>query len=173
MESTTTLWSRLHGTKESVYLRKCYNRSRQLFFLFIGREPTTWPAKNCLQIMVCLCAISSSNCVWLQIIFCSCVNETTLFSFLRSLLSKNGRWLPFYEFIHWKETRIRMIKQCWTRLSQNIVIFHCLAGQLLRETIDVLATDKSRYFAQPRRKIVSYHEVAQETGSKFVAEKVP
>ena len=53
------------------------------------------------------------------------------------------------------------------------MIFHCLAGQLLRETIDVLATDKSRYFARPRRKSVSYHEVAQETGSKFVAEKVP
>ena len=26
----------------------------------------------------------SSNCVWLQIIFCSCVNETTFFSFFRS-----------------------------------------------------------------------------------------
>ena len=48
----------------------------KFFFLFIGREPTTWPANNCLQIMVCSCAMSS-NCVWLQIIFCSCVNETT------------------------------------------------------------------------------------------------
>ena len=44
--------------------------------LFIGRKSTTWPANNCLQIMVCSCAMSS-NCVWLQIIFCSCVNETT------------------------------------------------------------------------------------------------
>ena len=25
------------------------------FFLFIGREPTMWPANNCLQIMVCSC----------------------------------------------------------------------------------------------------------------------
>ena len=41
----------------------------KFFFLFIGREPTTWPANNCLQIMVCSCAMSS-NCVWLQIIFC-------------------------------------------------------------------------------------------------------
>ena len=47
------------------------------FFLFIGREPTTWPANNCLQIMVCSCAMSF-NCFWLQILFCSCVNETTL-----------------------------------------------------------------------------------------------
>ena len=28
-----------------------------------------WPANNCLQIMVCSCAMSC-NCVWLQIIFC-------------------------------------------------------------------------------------------------------
>ena len=28
--------------------------------------------------------------VWLQIIFCSCVNETTLFSFLRTLMLENG-----------------------------------------------------------------------------------
>ena len=30
----------------------------------------------------------SSNCVWLQIIFCSCVNETTFFSFFRSFCVK-------------------------------------------------------------------------------------
>ena len=34
----------------------------------------------------------SSNCVWLQIIFFSCVSETTLFSFLWSLLRENGRF---------------------------------------------------------------------------------
>ena len=33
--------------------------------------------------------------VWLQIIFCSCVKETVLFSFLRSLLRENGRSLRF------------------------------------------------------------------------------
>ena len=53
-----------------------FHHSMQIF-LFIGRKPTTWPANNCLQIMVCS---------WLQIIFCSCTNETALFSFLRSLL---------------------------------------------------------------------------------------
>ena len=70
------------------------------FFLFIGLEPTAWPANNCLQIMVCSCA-TSSNCVWLsiwlQIIFCSCANESTLFSFLWSwrYLSKNllSNWM--------------------------------------------------------------------------------
>ena len=46
--------------------------------------------------MVCLCALFSNCvwlCVWLQMIFCSCVNETTLFSLLRSLLRENGRSL--------------------------------------------------------------------------------
>ena len=81
------------------------------FFLFIGREPTTWPSNNCVQIMVCSCGMSF-NCFWLQILFCSCVNETTL-----------------------------------VRLSQNIVI--C-------QLFDLLATDKSRYFAQPRPIIANY-----------------
>ena len=66
----------------------------KLFLLFIGREPTTWPANNCVQIMVCSCAMLS-NCVWLQIIFCSCVKETVLFFFLRSLLRENCRSLRF------------------------------------------------------------------------------
>ena len=47
------------------------------FFRFIGREPTTWPANNCLQIMVCSCVVLS-KCDLLQIIFCSCVVVTTL-----------------------------------------------------------------------------------------------
>ena len=66
----------------------------KFFFLFIGREPTTWPANNCLQIMVCSC-VMPSNCVWLQIIFCTCIKETVLFSFLLSFLRENGRLLRF------------------------------------------------------------------------------
>ena len=68
--------------------------SKQLFISFTGQEPTTWPANNCLQIIVCSCTMLS-NCVWLQIIFCTCVKETVLFSFLRSLLRENGRSLCF------------------------------------------------------------------------------
>ena len=41
--------------------------SRYFSFHFIGRELTTWPANNCLQ-----------KGVLLQMIFCSCVTETTL-----------------------------------------------------------------------------------------------
>ena len=81
----------------------------------MARESTTWPENNCLQIMVCSCAMSS-NFVWLQIpvIFCSCVNETTLFSFLRLLLCESDRALhfPMKIFIR-KKSKLgdRMIKQ--------------------------------------------------------------
>ena len=33
----------------------------KVFFLYIGREPTTGPANNCLQIMVCSCAMPSTE----------------------------------------------------------------------------------------------------------------
>ena len=66
--------------------------SLQIFLRIIGRQPTAWPANNCLQIMVCSCAMSS-NFVSLPIIFYICVNETTLFSFLQSLLIVAGRSL--------------------------------------------------------------------------------
>ena len=74
------------------------------FFLFIGREPNTWPTNNLLQIMVCSCAMSF-NSFWQQILFCSCVNESTLFSFLRSLLRENGRSLCFLKIFLKKQTR--------------------------------------------------------------------
>ena len=76
----------------------------KFFFLFIGRQPTTWPVNNCLQIMVCSCAMPS-NSAWLQITFCSCVKETVLFSFLRSLLRENGRSLRFPRIFIKKQTR--------------------------------------------------------------------
>ena len=84
-------------------LINCIIIRSKFFFLFIGRERTMWPANNCLQIMVCSCAMPS-NCVWLQIIFCTCVMETVLFSFLRSLLRENGRSLCFPRIFIKKQT---------------------------------------------------------------------
>ena len=69
---------------------------------------STWPANNCLQIMVCSCAMSS-NCVWLQIIFCSCVNETTRD---RSCVKK-GRSLRF--------PKIFIKKQTWWSNDKTII----------------------------------------------------
>ena len=102
--------------------------SKQIFSLCIGWQPTTWPANNCLQIKVCSCAIMSSYCVWLQIIFCSCMKETWPFSLFcgRSFvkMAASRRYLSKNKLGHW------MIKQYWTWLSKNIMICQCLADQL-------------------------------------------
>ena len=59
-----------------------------------------------LQITACkLWCAHAFNCFWLQILFCSCVNETTLFSFLRLLLHENGRLLRFPKIFLKKQTR--------------------------------------------------------------------
>ena len=111
--------------------------------------------------MVCPCAMPS-NSVWLQIIFCSCVKETVLFSFLRSLLRENGRSHRFPRiFIKRNKLGDRMIKQLlnsviakYRDLSVSRRSIICLSLRL-RQIIDLLATDKSRYFAQPRPIIVN------------------
>ena len=80
---------------DSSRAKFCINRiiiRCRFFFLFIGREPTTLPVNDCLQIIVCSCAMAS-NCVRLQMIFCACVSETAFFSFLRSLLLEIRRSL--------------------------------------------------------------------------------
>ena len=110
----------------------------KFFFIFIGLEPT--------------------YCVWVQVIFCSCVNETTLFSFLWSLWHENGRLL------RWPKNKLGdwIIKQSLTSVitkyrdlsvSRRSII--CLSLRLL-QIIDLLATDKSRYIAQPHPIIVHY-----------------
>ena len=132
------------------------------FFLFIGRESTTRPANNCLQIKVCSCAVSF-NCFWLQILFCSCVNETTLapcsFMWCPSVItSGRQRALTAFRRNYLLKNKLsdRMIKQLlnsviakYRDLSVSRRSIICLSLRLL-QIIDLLATDKSRYFAQPR-----------------------
>ena len=111
----------------------------------------------------CLASVWLS--VWLQIIFCSCVKETVLFSVLRSLLLENGRSLRFPRiFIKKNKLGDRMIKQSlnsviakYRDLSVSRRSIICLSLRL-RQIIDLLATDKSRYFAQSRPIIVNYLE---------------
>ena len=58
---------------------------RQIFFLLIGKEPSTWPANNCLQIMAAHAQRRPTVFgfgIWLQIIFCSYIKETTLLELL-------------------------------------------------------------------------------------------
>ena len=108
----------------------------KLFFLFTGRKPTTWPANNCLQIMVCSCAISS-NCVLLQMwIFCSCINETTFSSFFLFFLCENGRSLRF--------PNIFIKKQTWWSNDKTI-----LELGYLKISWFVRVSQINRYLPQP------------------------
>ena len=124
---------------------KCIIIRCKFFSPFIGREPTTWPTNNRLQIMVYSYAISS-NCVWLQIIFCSCdhsfVKMTACWRYLSKKKNLATEWWNNY----------------WTQLSQNISrvlsvesrsIIYLGFNIRLWQIIDLLATVKTRYFAQP------------------------
>ena len=143
----------------------------KFFFLFIGQELTTWPANKCLQIMVCSCAMSS-NFVWLQIIFCSCVNETTLFSLLQSLLSENGRLLRFPKILcdRMKKQLLNSVVAKYSDLSVSRRSIICLS-LWLRQIIDLLATDKSWHFAQPHPIIVNYLQSSDSVGMQCRLEK--
>ena len=103
--------------------------------------------------MVCSCAMLF-NCF---ILFYSCVNETTLFSFLRSLLHENGRLLCFLKIFLEKKARwlndktiieLGHRKISWfVSVSQINYLPQPSASE--NNNIDLLASDKSQYFAQP------------------------
>ena len=128
----------------STLTRIIFTQPRCIFsFLFIGRELTTWPASNCLQISV-----------FLQIIFCSCVIKTMLLSKMADRFPELA-WSDLTYLVD-QENRDRMIKQLlnlrsviskYRDLSVSRRSIICLG---LGKMIDLLATDKSRYFAQPR-----------------------
>ena len=105
---------------------------------------------------------------WLQIIFCSCVKETVFFSFLRSLLRENGRSLRFPTIFIKKQTNKlgdRMIKQL---LKSVIAKYRDLSVSCRWQIIDLLATDKSQYFAIPRPIIVNYGCIMRIIKSRFL-----
>ena len=77
--------------------------------------------------MVCSCAMSS-DCVYLQITFCSCVNETTRFSFLRSVLHENGRSLHFSQIFVKIQLGDRMVVNDYLSPPQRPL---CIVGRLL------------------------------------------
>ena len=75
-------WSiNMFSTKTKEIISPCI-----FSFLFIGRELTTWPENNCLQISV-----------FLKITFCSCVIETTLLFENDGLVPRAGReWYDIF-----------------------------------------------------------------------------
>ena len=110
----------------------------KFFFLFIGREPTTWTANNFLQMTVCWCA-TPSNSVWLK---CFAANNILL------MREGNRAFLLLAIALAWK----------WqiATLLEDIHLKNKLGDNKLWQIIDLLATDKSRYFAQPRPIIANY-----------------
>ena len=99
-------------------------------------------------------------CVWRQMIFCTCVKETVLFSIA---LAWKWQMASLPEDIH-KKNKLgdRMIKQLlnsviakYRDLSVSRRSIICISLRL-RQIIGLLPTDKSRYFAQPRPIIVKY-----------------
>ena len=114
--------------------------------------------------MVCSCTMSS-NFVWLQIIFFSCINEPRFspscshscvkmadhFASQRYTLKKKQTW--------WSNDKIIIV------LGYRNVFWFVSVSQInylpqpsaFWQIIDLLATDKSQYFAQPCPIIVKYH----------------
>ena len=121
------------------------------FFLFIGREPTTWPANNCPQIMVFSC-VMSFKCVWLQILLCLCVNETTLAPCSFMLTAFRRYYLLKNKLSDW------MIKQLLNSVIAKYRDLSVASRSIICRSriIDLLATNKSRYFTQPRPIIANY-----------------
>ena len=114
------------------------------FFLFIFQELTTWPANNCLQIRVLL-----------QIIFCSCALETTLLcEHGGSVPRAGGEW---FDIFRWSKERWSNDKTIIELGPYGKISWLVSVSQINYLIItDLLATDKSRYFAQPRPIIVNY-----------------
>ena len=107
----------------------------QICFPFIAKRP----ARD-LQIMVCSCAMSP-NCVWLQITFCFCVNETTLFSFLQgcppcgivcqnlfySIVYHSELIVVFLCFLYYNSTSIEIMSRS-LRVRYHLAMTITLAG---------------------------------------------
>ena len=72
---------------------KANYHSMHFFFLSIDREPTTWPANYCLQIMVCSCLVPSKR-VLLQMIFCSCAIDRNWHHVLERKMADRSPELP-------------------------------------------------------------------------------
>ena len=124
----------------------------KLFFLFIGWKPTTWPANNCLK---------SNGLVMCNVVqLCLAANNILL------MRKRNHAWYA----LAWKKADPfapqrcslknklgdRMIKQLlnsvitkYRELPVSCTSIICLRLQL-RQISDLLATDKPRFFAQPR-----------------------
>ena len=116
----------------------------KLLFLFIGREPTTWPANNCPQIMVCSYSMSSNDLaanniqlrrIWnhafvlLKIALSWKWQIAHLASWIYSLKSKLGDWMVT-QLLHSVAAKYRDLS-----VSRRSIIYHSLR---LPQIIDLI-----------------------------------
>ena len=107
------------------------------------RSPPRDLQKNCSQIMACPCSMLY-NCVWLQKIFCSCVNANHIFSpSCDCFYIKMAKWQMFIR----KQTRWPNDKTIyyWTRLSQNIVIYYTISVFSLAKNLQLTLVISATY----------------------------
>ena len=116
-------------------------------FLFTDRELTTWPANNCFHIII-----------FLQIIFCSCIIETAILCENGGSVCRAGReWFDMFSW--WKEwwsNDKTIIELGYCKISWFVTVSQ-ISKYLQLFIFDLLATDKSQYFAQLRSIIVNYY----------------
>ena len=128
--------------------------------IFIGWESIKGSANNCLQIMVCSCIIPSQKSIFAtnNILLMRNRNQALV---VVALVRRKP--IDFYQqraltaSTEKTENKLgdRMIKQLLNSVIADIAKYHdcqCLADQ----SFDWPATDKSRYFDQPRLIIVLY-----------------
>ena len=116
-----------------------------------------------------------SNSIWLQIIFCSCVKETVLFSLLWSLLHENGRFLYFPRIFIKKKKQTRwsddktIIELGYLKISWFVSVsqINCLSLRLRQMIYCSARHRQSRYFAQPRPIIVNCFSKIQLVSQKY------
>ena len=108
--------------------------------------------------------------IWLQILFCSCVNETTLFLFLPSLLRENGRSLRFPKIflkkLTWSSNDKAIIELGYRKISRFVSVSQI---NYLPQPSASANNWSSRHWqitiAQPRPIIANYsHFIYNQTG---------
>ena len=125
--------------------------------------PPTWPPFLCLLLQHGRRDVmwTHSISVLLQIIFCSCVIETTLLFENDGLVPRADReWLDIFSWSkeRWSNGK-KIIELGYRKISWFVSVSqinYLPQPSASAFIIDLLATEKSRYFAQPRWIIVNY-----------------
>ena len=143
-----TMMMKIHA---SIHLKSCFYNTTLSFESFfhsisLAESPPRDLQITVFKIMGWSCVVPS-KCVLLQILFCSCVIETTLWC---------GKWQIASLSC---QTNLNMKKNLANNWSNSVIEKYrdlSVARQRLRQTIDLRITNKLRYFAQPHSRPQCY-----------------